>query len=799
MKKSILLFLAAAVSCMGAAGDIEIYQEKGGKVKASLSGGATMTSGGVVTIGALPNPVTVGTGSLSIAAGKTFTASNTITLTGTDGASLNISNAVVTTGSYANPAWITSLAATKLTGTIDDARLSANVPLLGAASNEFGGDIVVDGDLYIAGDLLPDNPLDVLHGGTGVSTGGATGVAVVDTGNFSFPATLPAGKMGALLGDVTSSAGSYATTVGKINGVSLAGLATGILKNTTTTGQPSIAVAGDFPTLNQNTTGSAATLTTPRAIYGNNFDGSAALTQIMASTFGGTGNGFTKISGPATTERTKTMRDANDTVLELGGSYTPTGTWTNMVLTTPNCGTPSAIVLTNASGTASININGTVGATTPTTGAFTTGVLSSTLTQTMTGLGASTTNGLISQNTTSAANGAQQYSPALVLIGQGWATGGGASSAVQYRIDVEPVQGSSAPTGTLSFKSKIGGGAESTRMTLADNGALALSGNISSTTTGSGTVVVTGGVGISERLNVGGATIHTVAGAASLPSISISGAPYAAGTATTNFPLVYINESTATASTTLSTSGTDFGINTHLSGDLCNFMLDGVSKFKLTSAGALTLSGGGSYATNGNWSGNSYIVTGSAAYWGGASGVAIISDAAFSALTRVDLGGSTNSFSAIARDSVNSTTIQSAAGTATYNDPGTANSGTVANRYVLGVAAPTFTSTGTSVTNTVGSTVYIGGAPTASTNTTITTPYALNVAAGVSKFGGPPVWPGYTVAGLPSTAATGKVAGAQAMVTDATLTVITGLGLAPTGGGANTVPVYCDGTNWLMY
>jgi hypothetical protein len=35
-------------------------------------------------------------------------------------------------------------------------------------------------------------------------------------------------------------------------------------------------------------------------------------------------------------------------------------------------GTPSAIVLTNASGTASININGTVGATTPTTGSFTT-------------------------------------------------------------------------------------------------------------------------------------------------------------------------------------------------------------------------------------------------------------------------------------------------------------------------------------------------------------------------------------------------------------------------------------------
>jgi hypothetical protein len=64
-------------------------------------------------------------------------------------------------------------------------------------------------------------------------------------------------------------------TVVKINGTSLAGLTTGILKNTTGTGVPSIAVAADFPTLNQNTTGSAATLTTARTIAGTSFNGSA--------------------------------------------------------------------------------------------------------------------------------------------------------------------------------------------------------------------------------------------------------------------------------------------------------------------------------------------------------------------------------------------------------------------------------------------------------------------------------------------------------------------------------------------
>lgn len=56
---------------------------------------------------------------------------------------------------------------------------------------------------------------------------------------------LPTSAFPALTGDVTNSAGALATTVGKINGTSLAGLATGILKNTTATGVPSIAASAD--------------------------------------------------------------------------------------------------------------------------------------------------------------------------------------------------------------------------------------------------------------------------------------------------------------------------------------------------------------------------------------------------------------------------------------------------------------------------------------------------------------------------------------------------------------------------
>lgn len=91
------------------------------------------------------------------------------------------------------------------------------------------------------------------------------------------------------VGDVTSNAthtgdatGSGALLVVGINNVIMSTLGTGILKNTTTTGVPSIAIAGtdyltpsgsaaaltSFPTLNQNTTGNAATVTTNANLTG---------------------------------------------------------------------------------------------------------------------------------------------------------------------------------------------------------------------------------------------------------------------------------------------------------------------------------------------------------------------------------------------------------------------------------------------------------------------------------------------------------------------------------------------------
>ena len=65
-----------------------------------------------------------------------------------------------------------------------------------------------------------------------------------------------------LTGDVAGSGDSdgFGTTVIGINGIRLSDLATGILSNTNGTGQPTIATPGDFPILNQDTTGSAGSI-----------------------------------------------------------------------------------------------------------------------------------------------------------------------------------------------------------------------------------------------------------------------------------------------------------------------------------------------------------------------------------------------------------------------------------------------------------------------------------------------------------------------------------------------------------
>ena len=157
-------------------------------------------------------------------------------------------------------------------------------------------------------------------------------------------------------GDMTNTAGSLATTVKGINGTLLSGLATGIMKNTTTTGVPSIAVASDFPTLNQNTTGSAAKWTTGRtlSITGDiaytspSFDGSGNVTAAgtLASTITAGGPTGSSSVVPVITYdakgRLKTVTTATITPAAIGaqaaGNYLPLSAGASYPLSGPLVG-----------------------------------------------------------------------------------------------------------------------------------------------------------------------------------------------------------------------------------------------------------------------------------------------------------------------------------------------------------------------------------------------------------------------------------------------------------------------------
>lgn len=385
-------------------------------------------------------------------------------------------------------------------------------------------------------------------------------------------------------------------------------------------------------------------------------------------------------------------------------------------------GTPSSGTVTNLTGTASININGTVGATTPAAGTFTTATTpiikpASDSTTALKITKADGTTAVATWDTTNSWLGIG-VTPVTNSAAKLLHIGGGATSEIHLTntnvgdtasdgLVIQCWSDSIAYIWNRENAAMSFGVNNAERMRLYPSGGLFL--GTSPSDPGAGNMVVSG------------------ASAASTPALYFTGSWLTGGTGTTNFPHLFLQATGTTASTTWSTAGTAIGANavTGFTGNLADLQLAGVSKFKISSAGAVTMTGG-IVSSNGN---NTF--SGSVA--GGSITSSDFVQVATGSLLR---WGSNNSSPGFGKDAVNGITLQSAAGTATWNDASTANSGTVANRYLFGIATPTLSSTGTSVTYTKAATVSIGGAPVAGTNVTIGTGYALDVVGGTTNLGG---------------------------------------------------------------
>lgn len=248
-------------------------------------GVAAATSINKVTI------TTPATGStITVADGKTLTASNTLTFTGTDASSVAFGTGgtvVYTSGLGANVA--TFLATPS----------SAN--LISAITNETGtGALVFGTSPTIATPII----------------------ASIQTGSGLYTVTLPLAT-DTLVGRATTDTLTNKTLTGAtLTTPALGTPSSGTLTNCT------------FPTLNQNTTGSAATLTTSRNINGTTFNGSADITVTAAAN---TLTGATLASNVLASSLTSvgTLGSLSITGdLTVGGTFTVNGTVTTINSTT---------------------------------------------------------------------------------------------------------------------------------------------------------------------------------------------------------------------------------------------------------------------------------------------------------------------------------------------------------------------------------------------------------------------------------------------------------------------------------
>jgi len=267
--------------------------------------------------------------------------------------------------------------------------------------------------------------------------------------------------------------------------------------------------------------GTSPTIATPSFTTGFTIGGTAATGTIPR----GNGTNFVAsaftLAAPGTSGNVLTSDGTNWTsAAPSGGGGLTVGTTTitggsSTDALYNNGGVLGARTVTTSDGTNVTFGPGNLLSTSPT---ITTPAITTSATVTNNSLGTSTAVGIELTNTTAAAAGAQQYSPCLLLTGQGWKTNAtAASQTVNWQAYVLPVQGTANPTANWILQSQINGGGYTDKIIVSSAGILTVQASASyilvdpaqggsdlirwGSATGRGVIAVNNGIGFTNSSN----------------------------------------------------------------------------------------------------------------------------------------------------------------------------------------------------------------------------------------------------------------------------------------------------------